>query len=588
MIRFRRIKILFILLFTLIFLLGFFSLQKIDARTVDDIQKEIDAKKVELDQINQGLKQAKNNLDSSQSRKDKAQGLLNKLKADIENIENQIEYNNLQIQLLTQSIALKELEIEERNKAFDIKLNDAYLYYKSEPPGYISSFFGSNDPILTSTYYDLITSNEQISLNQLALELNDLKEKYESFEASLETLQQQMTALSEEKKAKENEIAQINQQIANESAKLASIQNQANATRLQIEQLNEEQKALLEYEAWLLGQAGNGGTLPIVSGEFYFTGRGKDSVQGHGIGMSQVGSLGAALAGWNYKQILTFYYQNTTVVQYTERTTIPVQGYGLLDADTYVAGLGEVPSYGCENLGVPFGERGFWYCWPKEAIKAQVVAGRSYALSYTAGGYPICTSAACQVYYGGEAKQWAASETSYEVVAYQGQPIKAFYSANNNQGYGTANNDTIWSNRLGNGTAYPYLRSVNDNGFYYPVSYSGCGGDCSVWGYRTNSYTMAEIQSMFSWSIISPSTSITTGDREFLTGVLNDIGTLTSITFERDPSQRVKKVIVTGNKGSRYMAGWFFKSLWNIWVGNVKPSGEKDYIYSLTFYLLRG
>jgi peptidoglycan hydrolase-like amidase len=398
-----------------------------------------------------------------------------------------------------------------------------------------------------------------------------------------------MSALDEKRKAKEAEVTQINNQIAQDSATLSVAQNQANKTRSQLDQLTEEQRILREYEESLINQGGGGGTNPVVSGEFYFTGRGRDSVQGHGIGMSQSGILGAALAGWNYQQIVTFYYQNTSVIQYTARTTIPVQGYGDMNVDTYVAGVGEVASTSCEQLGVPFGTYGLWGCWPAEAIKAQVVTSRTYALSYTASGWPICTTSSCQSYIGGEAKRWAADETSYEIVAYGGQPIKAYYSANNNQGYGTAHNDTVWANRVGDGTPYAYLRSVNDNSFYYPFTFSGCGGgDCSTWMYRTNSYSMTEIQGMFEWSITSPSTSITQGDRDFLTGVLNDIGTLSSITFERDPSQRAKRVIVTGDRGSRYMAGWFFKSLWNIWVGNVMPSGEQDYIYSLTYYFLQG
>lgn len=582
----KKIAKLILLLLIIPFLFAGFSIPSY-GRSLDDIEKEIEQKKAELDGVNKELKSAQSNLNNSTSKKNSAQGRLNELKASIAFIEDQVEYNKVKILQLQQTSELKELEKEARDERQDRQLTSAYLTWKSED--FTAVIFGSEDIVKNATYYDLITTEEHASIESLAKELGQIKSDYEQAQKDQEELDRQIVAMEEEKKAKEAEIAQINQIIANDSKKLAAAQSQYNQTRKQIDQLNEEQKALQEYESWILGQSGNGGTKPITPGEYYFTSRGRDGVQGHGVGLSQNGALGAALAGWNYKQIISFYYQGTTAAKYTARTTVPVQGVGTLDVDTYAAGIGEVPSNGCENLGVKFGDLGYWGCWPKEAIKAQVVAARSYALYYTRGGYPICTSDSCQVYNGGEAKRWAATETSYESVIYAGEPAQAFYSANNNQGYGTANNETVWSSRDGSGSARAYLRSVNDNGFYYPAAYKGCGnGDCSKWSSRTNSYTLAEIQGMFSWAVTSPSTSISSADRTFITGILNDIGTLSSITFERDPSQRVVRLVVNGNKGSRKMGGWFFKSIWNIWVDSVKPSGEKDFIYSLTYFILKG
>ncbi len=559
------------------------------ARTLDDIQNDIDQMEGELDSITQELDAAQSSLNSSQSKKNSAHGKLQELEAEIQLIADQLEYNKIKIDVLEKSRKLKELEKEEREEKQDVQITAAYLSWKSAEDDLASVMFNSENPVRTATYYNLITGNEQKSIETLAVELNEIEQQYTDFKQESDTLTNDITRLTEEREAKLAEIEAINATIAAESSRLAAAQSQVNQAQAQIDQLYDEQKALQEYEAWLLGQNGNGGTQPIVSGEYYFTGRGRDVVQGHGIGLSQNGALGAALAGWTAQQIIQFYYPGATVATYTARTVIPVQGHGDMDINTYAAGLGEVPSYGCENLGVNFGDLGYWGCWPDEAVKAQVIAARSYALTYTAGGSAICTTAACQVYQGGEAKRWAADETSYQAAVIGGQPIKAYYSAQNNQGAGTANNDTVWANREGNGTPISYLRSANDNGFYYPASYSGCGGgDCAVWGYRTNSYTIAQIQSMLEWSITSPSTSITQGDRDFISGIMSNIGSITSITFERDPSQRVNKVVVTGPGGSRKMGGWFFKSLWNIWVSYVKPSGEEDYIYSLTFFMLQG
>lgn len=71
--------------------------------------------------------------------------------------------------------------------------------------------------------------------------------------------------------------------------------------------------------------------------------------------------------------------------------------------------------------------------WPLEALKAQVIAARSYALAYTNNGASeICTTQACQVYKGGnKGGNWekAVKETEGEVMMRDGQAIKAWYAS---------------------------------------------------------------------------------------------------------------------------------------------------------------
>jgi len=117
--------------------------------------------------------------------------------------------------------------------------------------------------------------------------------------------------------------------------------------------------------------------------------------------------------------------------------------------DDYVRGIAEVPPM-----------------WPAEALKAQAIAARSYALNrilnsppsapYRAAGADICNTDACQVYAGvakeqqGGGAAWAAAvgATSGQVVLYNGTPIFAEYSSSN-------------GGRTVAGS-YPYLKSVPD------------------------------------------------------------------------------------------------------------------------------
>lgn len=76
--------------------------------------------------------------------------------------------------------------------------------------------------------------------------------------------------------------------------------------------------------------------------------------------------------------------------------------------------------------------------WPQiEALKAQAVAARTYALANTSqfdeDGYDICATPRCQAYGGASAEHplsdRAVTETQGEIATWQGRPIDALYTA---------------------------------------------------------------------------------------------------------------------------------------------------------------
>lgn len=98
--------------------------------------------------------------------------------------------------------------------------------------------------------------------------------------------------------------------------------------------------------------------------------------------------------------------------------------------------------------------------WPMEAIKAQAVVARTYAVyqkRVRAGAlYHLESSVLDQVYDGCDIEDSRAArgvrETAGEVLTYAGQPIQAFYHSN--CGGRTEVAENVWGFRL------PYLRSV--------------------------------------------------------------------------------------------------------------------------------
>lgn len=159
--------------------------------------------------------------------------------------------------------------------------------------------------------------------------------------------------------------------------------------------------------------------------------------------------------------------------------------------------------------------------WHIEALKAQAVAARSYALHKQAESrsqpYDVDTTTATQVYKGlkGEASstQRAVQETAGEVMVYQGKIILAVFHSSS--GGHTENVEDIWSSPL------PYLRGVVDYDLNAPVY---------QW---TKSFSRAQ-----------------------LSALVGGVGTIQSMTPVRTtPQGRIVTMQVTGDRGTRQVSG---------------------------------
>ncbi|MCK4308643.1 MAG: SpoIID/LytB domain-containing protein [Candidatus Atribacteria bacterium] len=98
--------------------------------------------------------------------------------------------------------------------------------------------------------------------------------------------------------------------------------------------------------------------------------------------------------------------------------------------------------------------------WPAEALKAQAVAARTFAIfnmnKYIDKGYNICASTNSQAYGGVNHEDpltnRAVDETRGVIMVYKGKPINAVYHSDSG-GY-TEDSENVW------GSFRPYLRSV--------------------------------------------------------------------------------------------------------------------------------
>ncbi|HLB59095.1 MAG TPA: SpoIID/LytB domain-containing protein, partial [Bdellovibrionota bacterium] len=188
----------------------------------------------------------------------------------------------------------------------------------------------------------------------------------------------------------------------------------------------------------------------------------------HRNGMSQYGAKGRADGGANYKDILNHYFPGKEVKEgWGEPGSITVDGYGSVDFQQYLYGIAEMPS-----------------SWNKEALKAQAVAARSYALARTNNGQTsICADEGCQVYIGhSKGGDWeaAVNETKGVIVADGGNPVSTQYSSTT----GGYLNGSGWDTKCGSKdcwTGDAYEKIAGSPWFYkgwYTQSYSTSSGKC--------------------------------------------------------------------------------------------------------------
>ncbi len=162
--------------------------------------------------------------------------------------------------------------------------------------------------------------------------------------------------------------------------------------------------------------------------------------------------------------------------------------------------------------------------WPVEALKAQAVCARNYAIQslnkHKSQGFDLCSSVDCQAYAGTKAeteKSYApVDETTRQVLTYDGALAKLYYSAS--MGAVTEDVKYVWGNAL------PYLVSVD------------------------NSYEDTENIPNGKWSGTLSSEEATTimRNKGYDVGDVKDIKVL-----EYSPNQRVIKMEVIGTNGSK-------------------------------------
>lgn len=386
-----------ILLFFLIICFSFFLGTKASADEYQDLQKQINDLTTALNLSLNATRPLQSELDSLQTR-------IRGIKSRVSTIENELTIKRTHIEEGYKKLAKQK---EELNKA----IADYYKksYYNSPLTVFLSAG-SAKDVIRLLAFQRAIANQDREKIVNFALLLLDL----ENQKKSLESEETQLTSLK----------ANLDEQ----SSKLDKIVSGARAYQAtlssQIAVLSARQQEILGQRLNALGiprSAGSGAPACVDD-------RGKDPGFGprlafftYGVpnrtGLNQYGAHGRANAGQNYEQILQAYYTNYELKKdYSKDITINVEGFGTYNIEDYVKRIYEMPN-----------------SFHSEALKAQAIAARSYALAYTNNGAgSICTTEKCQVFKPdpkGGAWDQAVNDTAGQVMVQGGSPVKAWYSS---------------------------------------------------------------------------------------------------------------------------------------------------------------
>ena len=400
---------IFIVLFAICYLL--FATSHVSADEFDDLTKQIG----ELQRAMQMSQAATTPLEST-----------------LKDLETRISSIRGRIIDLSDKLEEKKEEVATGEKAYSLKMEvleqrvrSVYknTYHTDCLTCHILFSDSLTDGVRLAAYHESVVGEDRDTISEIILYITDLEEKKRQIEA--ETTQLAVLKIDIDRQAefyrKEIQGARAYQsQLGKQIAELTTRQ----------QSLLAERTGLFSTSVGDVPLADDPASRPDYNPGFSPAFAAFSFGAPHFKGMSQYGALGRAKSGKNYEEILRAYYGDIRFETVDTNSSIPTTVGSLSFEDNYLKGIAEMPTTWADQDGY-------------EALKAQAVAARSYALAYTGWRMgdrsfkqTICTTESCQVYNGGKAGspgRWgdAVNDTKGKIMVsnQSGEVVNAFYAS---------------------------------------------------------------------------------------------------------------------------------------------------------------
>jgi len=410
-----------------------------------------------------------------------------KLSATVKNISAELDQAETDLQNLSLSVASREKDLAGSYAILSVRVAEYYKRSRLTPPFLV--IFSSKDASLATrdlAYRAAVTGEDRDIITKTTEEILSLEADQKKLQADQAQLTSLRTRLDAQAKFFQSEIDK------------AKVYQSTLAT--QIADLTKRQQEILTAKAETFSTtvgdvplADDPNSRPDYNPGFSPAFAAFSFGAPHFKGMSQYGAYGRAKSGQNADEILHAYYGGGIEIKkdYSTDISINVQGYGSFNIEEYVKRIYEMPGSWGDDGGM-------------EALKAQAVAARSYALAYTNNGSgSICATESCQVFKsspkGGKWEE-AVNATRGWVLVAGGQPFSAWY-ASTSGGYQesyTAQGHTtpaFWDTPSGRDgwTSQAYEKTAGSPWFYKGWYRSRSGDSCGRPHPWLNGEEMADI-----------------------------------------------------------------------------------------------
>lgn len=540
-----KFKILLSIIFLSVFI--FFSFNLIKAQDcVADFQCQIDQIQREIDQLSPAHE--KNKLE------------LNDLRVRIADLNKKIVNLTSQITKTEAQIKTREKDLGFAKVLFEEKTLNHYRFLRLYDP--ILPFLSTTDA--TQAFREVnfrqkAADADRKQMEEYAIDLSKLKVDKEILEKSKISLASLKSQIAENEKFLSSEVGKVESYLNSLSSK---------QQELQALKAGGFSTSIGDTPGTLEPCSGPPGSSNYCDPGFRPAFGGFSFGAPHRTGMSQYGAYGRSKLGQNAETILSAYYQGSSLNKgYSSPATIGVTGYGRISfEDNYLLGIYEVPE--------KWGDSGGF-----EALKAQAVATRTYALAVTNNGEgTICATESCQVYKPQlKSGKWveAVRATRGWVLTKDGALAKTYYSASTG---GFTISQWGWSgikDASGDWPSTSYEIAGGSPWFYKGWYKSRGGSTCGKTNPWLTSEEMADI--LNAWKVlyqgggdvsrVSPIDTSCWGGNPYSKGELSSIGGFSSVSgvsVVYSNSGSTQTISLSTNKGNITILGEEFKKAFNL------------------------
>ena len=369
--------------------------------------------------IQQQIENLSRDLQSSVSATSNLEQQVSQLDSRIKSIQNSISKAKAQSDTVSKDITNREDRLAKQYTLFTGRVREQYKRSVSFSPFYLIFSSGSaTDFTRQLAYWQSIQQQDQQIIHTVGQEIASLEQDKKNLEAEqvrLAGLQKQLDV----------QAAFFKKEIAGAKKYQADLQGKIAVLSTRQQSILSEKSGTFQIAVGDVPLADDFNASPAFNPGFSPAFAAFSFGAPHFNGLSQYGAFGRAKEGQNAETILHAYYGGDVEVKkdYDRGARICVgtsrSNCQSMDMETYAKRIYEVPSVWGDQGGM-------------EALKAQAVAARSYALADMARNGFICSTESCQVYKssnkGGKWEE-AVNATAGWVLIKNGKPVWAKYAS---------------------------------------------------------------------------------------------------------------------------------------------------------------